>query len=164
MKKIILVVTLVVLALGAVGVGVVAAQDGQPPVSGYGRGLLYEYMVKAMAEAVGLPVAEFEARHSAGETFYQIALSKGFTAEEIPALMLTARTKALEAAVADGVISEEQAEWMKSHGFGRGGRGMGFGGTGVCPMFNTQPGAQTTPGFVPGAGMWGRGGWQQGNR
>ncbi len=158
MKKIILTVTLVVLALGAFGVGVVAAQEGQPPVSGYGRGLLYEYMVKAMAEVVGLPVADFEARHTAGETFYQIALSQGFTAEEIPALMVTARTKALEAAVADGVISQEQAEWMKSHGFGRGGMGRGFDGNGTCPMFTVQPGAQTAPGLVPGAGMWGRGG------
>ncbi len=51
-----------------------------------------------MAEAVGLTVEEFEARHDAGETFYQIALAEGFTAEEIPALMQEARAKGLDAA------------------------------------------------------------------
>lgn len=162
MKKVILAVTLVVLALGAFGVGVALAQGQQPPVNGYGFGLLHEYMDKALANALGLTVDEFESRRAAGETFYQIALSKGFTAEQIPALMLDARAKALQAAVADGVITQEQADWMNARGFGRGG-GMGFyGGNGACPMYNTNPAGQTFPNGFPGQGMMGGRRWLQG--
>ena len=104
-------------------------------------GPLHEYMENAMAEAVGLSLDEFESRHESGETFTQIALSEGFKAEEIPALMLAAREKALQAAAADGVITAEQAEWMGSRGSGHGGmmRGYEFGpasGDGSCPMLD----------------------------
>ena len=150
MKKTLLIVATLVIALGALGVGVVVAQEGQPPYSQLGAadgtGLLHEYMQKAMAEAVGLSVTAFEARHDAGETFYQIALAEGFTAEEIPALMQAARTNALDAAVKDGVISQEQADWMGSRGFGRGGmHGFGGYGNGACPMYEDSQ--------VPGAGF-----------
>lgn len=153
MKKTILIIALVLLALGALGVGVVAAQGGQPPFGGRGQmdgtGTLHDYMEKAMADAVGLSLEKFQARHDAGETFYQIALAEGFTAEEIPALMLEARTKALDAAAKDGVISQEQAEWMKSRGFGRGGMMYGGGyGNGGCPMYGE--GAQSGAGFGRG--------------
>jgi hypothetical protein len=80
-------------------------------------GPLHDFMEKAMAEAVGLTVDEFNTRHANGETFYQIALAEGFTAEEIPALMQAARAKALDAAAADGVMTQEQADWMKSARF-----------------------------------------------
>ena len=155
MKKTLLIVTLLVVALGALGVGVVAAQDGEPPYGGRGvadgTGTLHDYMEKAMADAVGLTVDAFEARHDAGETFYQIALAEGFTAEEIPALMQEARANALDAAAKDGVISQEQADWMGSRGFGRGGMMGGYGGygNGACPMYEE--------GQEPGAGF-GRGG------
>lgn len=175
MKKTLLIVTLLVLALGALGVGVVAAQGGQPPFGqrgvADGTGLLHDYMEKAMAEAVGLSVEEFEARHDNGETFYQIALAEGFTVEEIPALMQGSRNTALDAAAEDGVITQEQANWMKSRGFGLNGRMDGYGGNGngTCPMFggdaapNRQPGSGFGPGQgnVPGQGMMGGGRWQQ---
>ena len=163
MKKTLLIVALVVLAVAALGVGVAFAQ-GEPPAfggrgPGDGTGPLHEYMVKAMADAVGLSVDAFEARHDAGETFYQIALAEGFSAEEIPALMQGARDTALDAAAKDGVISQEQADWMKSRGFGRGGMRGGF-GNGGCPMYDGDdvPYGQFGPGMMGG----GRGGrWQQ---
>ena len=163
MKKTLWIVLLVILALGALGIGTVAAQDGQPPYGqrgvADGAGLLHDYMEKAMAEAVGLTVDAFEARHDAGETFYQIALAKGFTAEEIPALMQDAREKALNAAAADGVITQDQADWMNSRGFGRGGMMNGYGtGTGECPMFDGDeaPYGQFGPGMMGGGrgGRW----------
>jgi len=163
MKKTLLIVALVVLALGVLGVGIVAAQGQYPPFGGRGvadgTGPLHEYMEKAMAEAVGLTEERFEARHDAGETFYQIALAQGYSAEEIPALMQEARDKALDAAAKDGVISQEQADWMKSRGFGRGGMMYGYGrgfNNGTCPMFDGDeaPSGQ----FGPGRGMR-RGGW-----
>jgi len=157
MKKTLWIVILVILALGALGVGVVAAQGGQPPYGQRGVvdgvGPMHDYMEKAMAEAVGLSVDEFGARRAAGETFYQIALAEGFAAEEIPALMQAARAEALDTAAADGVISQEQADWMKSRGFGRGY------GNGECPMYGDGAGSQN---FGPGMMGGGRGGrWQQ---
>ena len=158
MKKTLLIVALLILALGALGVGVVAAQEGNPPYGqrgvADGTGTMHDYMEKAMAEAVGLSESEFEARHDAGETFYQIALAEGFNAENIPTLMQEARAKALEAAVKDGVISQDQADWMQSRGFGRGGMmNGGVYGSGGCPMFEEGQGA--------GAG-YGRGGMMRG--
>lgn len=170
MKKTLWIVLLVILALGALGVGVVAAQGGQPPYGQRGvadsGGPMHEYIEEAMAEAVGLTVEEFEARHDAGETFYQIALAEGFTAEEIPALMQAARAKGLNAAVAAGIITQEQADWMNSRGFGRGGMMGGLGGyggygNGECPMYDGDAvpnGGQFGPGMMGG----GRGGrWNQ---
>lgn len=173
MKKTLWIVLLVILALGALSVGVVAAQDGQPPYGQRGVtdgvGPMHDYMEQAMAEAVGLSVEEFEARHDAGETFYQIALAEGFTAEEIPALMQEARANGLAAAANAGVITQEQAEWMNSRGFGRGGMMGGFGGygaygDGTCPMYDGDevPSGQPGTGFGPGMMGGGRGGrWQQ---
>lgn len=170
MKKTLWIGILLILALGALGVGVVAAQGGQPPYGqrgvADGTGPMHQYMQQAMAEALGLSVDEFAARHNAGETFYQIALAEGFTAEEIPALMQAARAKGLDTAAAAGAITQEQAELMKSRGFGRGMGGHGY-GTGECPMYDGDEvpyGSQFGPGNVPGQGMMngGRGGrWQQ---
>jgi len=164
MKKTLLVVGLVVLALGALGVGVVAAQDGQPPYGERGVvdgvGPMHDYMEQAMADAVGLGLEDFEARHDAGETFYQIALAQGFTAEEIPALMQDARAKGLDAAAAAGVITQEQAEWMQSRGFGRGGMMYGGGyGDGNCPMFDGGAAPQGQFNRGPGFGRGMMGNW-----
>ena len=150
--------------------GVALAQGQYPPNGGRGpgdgSGWLHDYMEKAMADAVGLSVEEFEARHDAGETFYQIALAEGFAADKIPTLMQTARASALDAAVADGVITREQADWMKSRGFGRGGMmggySYGYGlGDGSCPMADGDE-APYGGGYGPGMMGVGRGGrWQQ---
>jgi len=173
MKKTLWIVLLVILALGALGVGVVAAQGGQPPYGQRGVmdgvGPMHDYMEQAMADALGLSLEDFEARHDAGETFYQIALAEGFSTDEIPALMQDARAKGLDAAAAAGVITQDQADWMGSRGFGHGGMMGGYGGysTGDCPMYDGDAvpnGGQFGPGIVPGQGMMGggRGGrWQQ---
>ncbi len=90
-------------------------------------GPLHEYMLAAMAEALGLPVSDLETRLASGETFTQIALAQGIAAEDIPALMQTARSQAVAAALAEGVITQEQADWMQAHAFGRGSHGQGMG-------------------------------------
>jgi hypothetical protein len=173
MKKTLWIVLLVILALGALGIGVVAAQGGQPPYGqrgvADGAGLMHDYMEQAMADAVGLTVEEFEARHDAGETFYQIALAEGFSAEEIPALMQDARTKSLEAAAAAGVITQDQADWMNSRGFGRGGMMNGYGyGDGECPMYDGDEASngQFGPGMMGNGrgGRWGQNSAPQGSQ
>jgi hypothetical protein len=98
---------------------------------------MHEYMERALAQALGITEAEFETRREAGETAYQIAVAEGIKADEIPALLRDARIKAWEAAAADGVISQEQLNWMKSRPYGMGmgncdgtsqGVGQGMGG------------------------------------
>jgi hypothetical protein len=150
MKKT-LVIVLVVTALAILTTGVALAQAPQPPAprgggmgpgGGFGPmgfaaggevGPMHEYMEEALADALGISVDEFETRREAGETAYEIALAEGFTADEIPTLLRDARTKAWEAAAADGVITQQQLDWMKSRPAGRGmgncdGTGQSFGG------------------------------------
>jgi hypothetical protein len=161
MKKTILIVALVVLALGALGVGVAFAQDEQPMFGGRGPmmqndgGYLHTYMVSAFAGKIGLGVDDVNARLADGETMYDIAIAEGVTAEDFPALMTEVRAAALDAALADGVVTQEQADWMKSRDFGRGGMGNGQGYNGDCPMNGTGYNGQRGPG--------GMGGWQNQN-
>jgi hypothetical protein len=153
MKKTILIVALVVLAVGALGVGAAFAQGATPftgngPRVQNGTGVLHTYMVTAFAEKLGLKVEDVNARLAAGETMYDIAIANGVKAEDFPALMVDVRTKALDAAVKDGVITQAQADWMKSRGFGRGGMMNGYGnGTGACPMNGGSFGPQGGRGF-----------------
>jgi len=131
MKKIIVTSLLVVAALAVFSTGAAFAQDDQPPfapqgrMQGGGEGPLHVYMIQALAEVFEMDAAKLESRLESGETAYQIALAQGIAAEDIPALLSAARAEALDAAVAAGVISQEQADWMKSRGFGRGGMGTG---------------------------------------
>ena len=139
MKKNLVVAVLVVAALAVLGTGVVLAQEPTPPTPGgwgmgpgmmgrFGKsdgeyGPMHQYMEDALAKALGISVDEFEAQRDAGKTAYQIALDLGFTADKIPALLRDAHTKALEAAAADGVISQQMLDWMKTRqagGFGMG--------------------------------------------
>ena len=166
MKKTMLIVGLVVAALVVLGVGVAFAQGPAPyagngPMMQNGGGYLHTYMVTAFAEKLGLKVEDINARLTAGESMYDIALADGVKAENFSALMVEVRTIAMNAAVKDGVITQEQADWMSSRGFGRGGMMNGNGSAG-CPMQNGT-GTGYGPGMMNngnGRGM-GRGfGWQ----
>ena len=156
MKKTIWIVGLVVLALGVFGVGVALAQDAQPPVGrgpmmqNGGSGVLHTFMTIEFAKQLDLNVNDVNARLTAGETMYDIALSAGVTADEFPAIMTEVRASALEEAVKANVITQEQADWMKTRGFGQGGMGAG-----TC----TGAGLQGQGGR--GSGMMSGGRWQQ---
>ena len=117
MKKIVVIALFVVLALGLF-TGVASAQTAQPHT-----GSLHDYMEKALAEKLGIPVVTVEAQFDAGKSLYQIALDNGITQANEMAFMLGVRTQALKAAVADGVITQAQTDRMIQ----RGGRGMGAG-------------------------------------
>lgn len=162
MKKTILIVVLVLAALVAVGVGVAFAQDDVPPYAGHGpmmngQGAMHTFMVIEFAKRLDLNVNDINTRLAAGESMYDIALSAGVTAEEFPAVMTEVRTAALDAAVAANVITQEQADWMKSHGFGQGGMGSGnCTGTG-----NQGQAGSFGHGGMMGGGRGGMmGGWQ----
>jgi hypothetical protein len=146
MKKTILAVLLAVLALGPF-TGVAAAKTSQED-----PGSLHEYMEEALAEKLGLPLADVEAQFDAGKTLCQIALDNGISQADLPAFMLEVRTAAINAALADGVITQAQADRML-RGAGRGmGSGKMLGGRGTGPCGGT--------GVPAGTGMH-RGGRRQ---
>jgi len=174
--KRLVVITVVALAVSLAAAGLVAAQDVTPPqwfggqgmggwmhggggramgmgtriAAGLAGGPMYEYMHDALAEALGLTRDEFEAQLAAGETPWTLAEAQGLTVDEFTALMTTARAEALDGAVADEALTQEQADWMLSRQMGAGmmgsgrmgaGRGQGYGqyGTGDCPMYPAAP-------------------------
>lgn len=149
MKKTLIAVLIVVLALG-VFVGVASAQTTQQ-----NTGLLHDYMEKALAEKLGVPLATVEAQFDAGKTLYQVALDNGVVQADLPAFMLEVRTVAINAALSDGAITQAQTDRMLQSG-GRGmGQGMMRGGTGA--------GACGGTGIPVGTGMQRGGRWQQVN-
>ena len=162
MKKTLVIVALVVTALAILGVGAVFAQDVTPPYAGHGpmmngEGPLHTFMVIEFAKKLDLNVNDINTRLDAGESMYDIALSTGLTAEELPAVMTEVRTNAVNAAVAANVINQEQADWMLSHGYGQG--GMHGNGTGTCDGTGPQGQAGYGHGMMNGGGMMG-GRWQ----
>ncbi len=126
-------------------------------MGGYGSqstgsyGPLHTYMIAAMAEAFGMTPEELQSLHDEGKTGWDIAQEQGLTQEEFIALMTEARTQAVQQAVADGVITQEQADWMLSRMQNMGGYGAG---TGTCPGMGG--------GF--GGGRGGRGGGRWNNQ
>lgn len=98
-------------------------------------GLMHDYMIAAFAEAVDLTTQEVETRREAGESFKEIALAQGIAEADLPDLLVQVRTAALNAAVADGLITQAQAEFMLERMENR--REQGFGpGFGNCPMLD----------------------------
>lgn len=102
-------------------------------------GPLHDYMLNAFAQALDLGRADLDEKLAAGETMYTIAVAQGLTQDEFFATMQSVRETALAQAVTDGVITQEQADWM---GAMRGRmHGGGAGGPGTCPHFNPAPAA-----------------------
>jgi len=106
-------------------------------------GPLHDYMYNAFAQALGLTPEELETRRLAGDTLWDIAQEQGMTAEQFQESMTTARTNAINQAVADGVITQEQGDFMLRN-MGRiaeNGVGPGYGaGNGGCGgRWNDQP-------------------------
>jgi hypothetical protein len=162
MKKTVIAVVLVAVVAVALGsAGYVYAQTSTPPAPGTstgpglmmrGRGMMqgfrgtdgygpmHDEMVAAMADKLGVTVDQLNTELNGGKTMWQIAEEKGLTQEQFTQLMKDARTQALDEAVKNGDLTQEQADWMKQRmngttGFGRGGcmgngggRGFGRGG------------------------------------
>jgi len=139
MKKPLIVISLVILAVLAFGVvGLVYAQPPFPPtqpspgfgpgmmgrsgmmggrgmMGGQGMGGMHPYMLAAVAEKLGMTPEELQDEMNNGKTMWQVAEAKDLSNEEITLLMLDARTKALDDAVAAGAMTADQAEWMRTH-------------------------------------------------
>lgn len=151
MKKTILVAALVVVALAALGVGAVFAQGTQPPVR-YGMGWMHDYVEQALAAKLGLTEEQVEDQLAAGKTVYDIALDNGVKQEDVATFLTEVHTEAFAKAVEDGVLTQQQADWMLQH---MQNRGFGY-GAGNCPMHNGQ-GSPNGRGAGYGPGMMNRG-------
>jgi len=153
MKKTLLIVGLLVLALGALGVGVAFAQGGQPPARQGGYGWMHDYVEQALAAKLGLTEQQVEDQLAAGKAMYQIALDNGIQQEDLASFMNDVHKDAFVQAVNDGVITQERADWMLQRMQNMYQSGYG---PGNCPMHN----GQGRP-FGQGGGrgsMWGQGG------
>jgi hypothetical protein len=99
-----------------------------------GEGWMHDEMIAAFSAKLGISAADLEARIDAGETLWDIASAEGMTVADFSAARQEAREKALDQAVSEGKLTEEQAELMKTR-TGRGGMGMMRGDcTGDGPM------------------------------
>lgn len=128
------------LAAVVIGAALFGAQTAfaQGPNPGAGTGWMAAYreqMHAMLAEALGLTVEEFDQELASGKTAAQIAEEQGYTRQEFRAIMLEIRAEIIRQAVADGVITQAQADWMLSHMGQGGGYGSGpMGGPGAGPM------------------------------
>ena len=82
-----------------------------------------EIMHEAIAEALGIGEEELEAAFADGKTPFILAEELGVNFEEVQAAMQAARAEAVQKAIDDGTITEEQAEWMLSHQGGQSSQG-----------------------------------------
>ena len=125
---------------------------GQGSASDVQDGLLHDAMIAILAQKLGMTVEDLNTRLANGETMAQIATAQGLTAEQFTALMVDARSQAVDQAVKDGTLTQAQADWMNQHSAGQmsqaagsragmgGGRGMSGSGQGLnanpdCPYY-----------------------------
>ena len=149
MKKTFLIVALLVVALGVLGVGVAFAQGGQPPVGRGGYGWMHDYVEQALAAKLGLTEKQVEDQLTAGKPMYQIALDNGIKQDDLANFMNEVHKDAFARAVKDGVITQEQADWMLQRMQNMYQNGYG---PGNCPMHSGQ-GAPSGRGRGFGSGM-----------
>jgi hypothetical protein len=171
MKKILVIGSVVLVALFIFGAGFVFAQSNLVSAAGLpagygpggmmggrgGQGQIHEYVEEALAAKLGITKDAVESAFASGKSMYQIALDNGTLEANVNDLLTEVHKTALTKAVADGLLTQVQADSMlqnmTANGFnyancpmqnggqtGRGGRGQG----GMMGGWNQQSG-QTTP-------------------
>jgi hypothetical protein len=136
MKKlwIAIAVVAVVFVAGLGAASMVSAQAGNPPtvdgtvspmggmmgqrwggtgMLGGGTEVLHDLTVSAWAVELNLSVDDLNARLAAGETLAEIAAEQGISPEDFTTLWVEVRFSVLDEAVAQGLISADQAQFMK---------------------------------------------------
>lgn len=97
---------------------------------------MYTTVLNDLAETLGLTPDELNAELASGKTLTQIAEMQGISQEQLATTLETSMKAGLDKAVADGALTQAQADLMLSHmsnNFGwmlsqMGAGGMGFGG------------------------------------
>ena len=91
---------------------------------GHGMQILGEYHVAALAEKMGMTEEAVNSQLQDGKTMLDLAAEKGMTVEEYITLREDVRILAIDKALEAGVISQNQADWMKEN-MAEGMRGFG---------------------------------------
>ena len=125
---------------------------GHGMLSGYmmAAGGMHEQVWSAIAEKLGMSYDELVAAIQNGQTIQQLAEAKGVSLEDLKQAALDAMRTALAELVKQGVLTQEQADWMldRMDSMPMFNFGSGFGLSGCH-------GGQTGPGGMMGG--WGRG-------
>ena len=170
MKKILMVVSVVLVALVIFGAGFLFSQQFQsvyaaglpqgfgPGGGGMmggrgGYGPMHDYVEQALAAKLGLTEAQVEEQLASGKSMYQIAIDKGIAAADVPALLTDVHKTAFAKAEAAGVLIQTQADAMLQN---MSANGFNYAN---CPMGGSAQ--QNGNGFRrgPGGGMMGGGRW-----
>jgi hypothetical protein len=89
-------------------------------------GMLQEYMDLYLAEALDISVEELQVMKEDGFNLRDYAAENGLSPEELAEMMAEVNTNAINAALEDGAITQEQADWMLE-AMGKFGTRMPFG-------------------------------------
>lgn len=81
-------------------------------------GALKDYLHEPLADALGISPEELTLRRESGETLADIAADLGFDLAEIREIFSEVRSEALDSAVDDGILTQEEADWLSSRGRG----------------------------------------------
>ena len=104
-----------------------------------GIGIMHDYMISSYAFLVGLTVEQVDTRLANGETLKDIAIAQGTTEDQLPGLVTQVHKNALDLAVADGVITQAQADLMLERMNNYSGQDFGLGfDMGDCPMWDSD--------------------------
>ncbi|GIK57105.1 MAG: hypothetical protein BroJett015_27680 [Chloroflexota bacterium] len=117
--------------------------------------MLPEQMQAVVADALGITVAELEAARAEGKRLPELAAELGVALEDVQTAVQAAHEAAILQAVEDGLITQEQADWMRQQHNNGMGMGMGLGMPGGGPRGGHHGG----PGGF-GGGFGPRGGGQ----
>ncbi len=105
-------------------------ENGLRGAKGYIRSALQEYVDAAVADILGVTVEELQTARD-NHTVGDLLDAAGLTREEVQTALDEVTPSILEQAVADGLITQAQADLLLEqglHGFGGHGRGGGHGG------------------------------------
>ncbi len=165
MKKILVVVSVGLVALVIFGAGFFFAQSNLVSAAGLpagfgpgnmmngrgGQGQIHEYVEQALADKLKMTKDDVETALFGGKSMYQLAIDKGTKEADVTALLNDVHKTALTKAVSDGILTQAQADsmlqMMTANGFNyaqgsmQGGRGMhgGRGNGGMMGGRNQQP-------------------------
>ena len=133
MKKILVIVSAVMVALVIFGAGFVFAQSNVAQAAGlpagYGpggmvggrggmmggrgnQGQMQDYVEQALADKLGMTKADVETALDSGKTMYQLAIDKGIKEADVTALLTDVHKTAFAKAVSDGFLTQAQADTM----------------------------------------------------
>jgi hypothetical protein len=105
-------------------------------------------MHAAIAEALDMSVEAFEAAIAEGKTPFVLAQELGIDFADVQAAMQSVHTEALQQAVDDGLITQEQYDWIRSRSGGQGRQANGLnGGLGNGSMRRMGGGTAGNGGF-----------------